>query len=228
MKKLKRKMNTRVNMADQMVLISIFLAILYWGLESFLSVFSPAEVSFYRELFGPNVSEMWMRLIVLCLFLIFGSHVQYTINKRKEIEKALKESEEKYRSILESIEEGYYEVDFDSNFKFINDSMGSILRYPKEKMVNVNYRQFMDEENADIAFEAFNQIFRTGKAIIDINLVIVRKDGERRFLEISANLITAENGKKTGFRGVARDVTDRYLAEQAKIVEKKCFSYSSF
>ena len=106
-------------MADQMVLISIFLAILYWGLESFLNVFSPEDISFYRELFGPNVSDVWMRLIVLCLFLIFGSHVQFTINKRKEIEQALKESEEKYRTILESIEEGYYEVDFDNNFKFV-------------------------------------------------------------------------------------------------------------
>ena len=92
MKKLGKKMSTRLNLADQMVLIGIFLAFLYWGIESFLNVFSPEEISFYRELFGPNVSEMWMRLVVICLFMIFGSHVQYTINKRKQAETDLLES----------------------------------------------------------------------------------------------------------------------------------------
>lgn len=92
MKKPSEKINKRFNLADQMVLIGIFLAFLYWGLEAFLNVFSPEEINFYRQIFGPNVSEMWMRLIVLCLFMIFGSHVQYTINKRKKAEMDLLES----------------------------------------------------------------------------------------------------------------------------------------
>ena len=165
MKKLKSKIHPRVTIADQMVLISIFLTILYWGFESLLNIFSPAEISFYRELFGPNVSELWMRIIVLCLFLIFGSHVQYTINKRRKIELALKESEEKYRTILESIEEGYYEVDFDSNFKFVNDSMGNILDCPKEEMTNKNYRQFLDEKNARIVVDTFDQCRNTIRGV---------------------------------------------------------------
>jgi response regulator RpfG family c-di-GMP phosphodiesterase len=92
MKKPSEKINKRFNLADQMVLIGIFLAFLYWGLEAFLNVFSPEEISFYRQIFGPNVSEIWMRIIVLCLFMIFGSHVQYTINKRKKAEMELLES----------------------------------------------------------------------------------------------------------------------------------------
>ena len=98
MKKMKEILNKPINLADQMVLIGIFLAFLYWGLESFLNVFSPEEVNIYRQLFGPNVSEMWMRLIVLCLFLIFGSHVQYTINKRKKAEQALLDSYRKLQN----------------------------------------------------------------------------------------------------------------------------------
>jgi response regulator RpfG family c-di-GMP phosphodiesterase len=98
MKKPSKIINKRLNLADQMVLIGIFLAFLYWGIESFLNVFSPEEISFYRELFGPNVSEMWMRLIVICLFMIFGSHVQYTINKRKKAEMDLLESYRKLQN----------------------------------------------------------------------------------------------------------------------------------
>jgi len=98
MKKPRKILNKRINMADQMVLIGIFLAFLYWGIESFLNVFSPEEISFYREIFGPDVSGMWMRLIVVCLFMIFGSHVQYTINKRKKAEMDLLESYRKLQN----------------------------------------------------------------------------------------------------------------------------------
>jgi response regulator RpfG family c-di-GMP phosphodiesterase len=91
-------MNKRLNLADQMVLTGIFLAFLYWGIEAFLNVFSPEEISFYREIFGPNVSEMWMRLVVICLFMIFGSHVQFTINKRKQAEKDLLDSYRKLQN----------------------------------------------------------------------------------------------------------------------------------
>jgi response regulator RpfG family c-di-GMP phosphodiesterase len=98
MKKPSKKINKRLNLADQMVLIGIFLAFLYWGIESLLNVFSPEEISFYREIFGPNVSEMWMRLVVICLFMIFGSHVQFTINKRKKAEMDLLESYRKLQN----------------------------------------------------------------------------------------------------------------------------------
>ena len=81
-----------------MVLIGIFLAFLYWGLEALLNFLSPEEINIYRQLFGPNVSELWLRLIVLCLFLIFGSHVQYAIDKRKTAEQALLDSYRKLQN----------------------------------------------------------------------------------------------------------------------------------
>ena len=84
MNKLKKLFSNRVDMADYMVLTGIFLGALYWALESLLNVFSPEEISFYQEIFGPNISVVWPRLIVFCLFLIFGSHVQFNINERKK------------------------------------------------------------------------------------------------------------------------------------------------
>ncbi len=86
---------SRVNMTDSMVLCAVFLSAAYWALEALINLFSPGEISFYREIFGPNAGDMGMRVIVLCLFLIFGSHVQYTINNRKRAEQALLESNRK-------------------------------------------------------------------------------------------------------------------------------------
>ena len=53
--------------------------------------------------------------------------------KRKEAEQALKESEEKYRTILESMEEGYYEVDFDGKFIDANPTALDRLGFTKDE-----------------------------------------------------------------------------------------------
>ena len=60
------------------------------------------------------------------------------------------------------------------------------------------------------------------KNIVFIEWEISRKDGEKRHLEISANLIKDEDGQKIGFRGIARDVTDRVLAQQALKESEAC------
>ncbi len=220
MRNVKKIFGVRVDLADSMVVISIFLAFLYWGLESFLNVFSPADINFYREIFGPHVSEVWGRLIVLCLFVMFGSHVQFTINERKKAEQALKESEEKYRTILESMEEGYYEVDFDSNFTFVNDSMSTILGFPKAEMLKVNYREFMDEKNAQIVSENFAACRRTGKSVKAFDCEF-NKDDQVLFIEASVSMLQDSKDEPTGFRGIIRDRTEKKKLEMNLIESYK-------
>lgn len=123
--------------------------------------------------------------------------------------------EDRYRVLIEDVADGFYEVDLHGDFKFFNDALCRIFGYPAEEIRDRNFREFMNEENAGIAFEAFNRIYRAGEGVVDISWEIVRKDGEERHLEISANLIKNEHGQKVGFRGIARDVTDRVLGEQA-------------
>ena len=56
------------------------------------------------------------------------------ITERKRMEEALRQSEEKYRNILENIQEGYFEVDLTGNFTFFNDSMCRLTGYSKEEL----------------------------------------------------------------------------------------------
>jgi PAS domain S-box-containing protein len=123
--------------------------------------------------------------------------------------------EDRYRVLIEDVADGFYEVDLRGDFKFFNNALCRIFGYPAEEIRDRNFREFMNEENAAIAFEAFNRIYRAGKGVVDISWKIARKDGEERHLEISANLIKDEHGQKIGFRGIARDVTERILGEQA-------------
>lgn len=77
---------------DSMLLFAIGLAVVYWAIESFMNIFVTPDANFFRHLIGTDIYNIYSRIIILCLFVIFGSHVQYTVNKRKEAEKYLEAS----------------------------------------------------------------------------------------------------------------------------------------
>lgn len=81
---MKGNVKNHAYITDRMVLIGIVLAAFYWIIESFLSIFLSYEFNFFQRLLESDISEIWTRLIVLCLFIIFGSHAQFTIDNRKK------------------------------------------------------------------------------------------------------------------------------------------------
>ncbi len=138
------------------------------------------------------------------------------ITRRRRTEEALKQSEEKYRNILEYMEEGYFEVDLAGNLIFFNDSTCRMLGYGRDELRGMNNRQYMDQANAKRIYRVFNRVYRTGKAARLRNYEIIRKDGAKRILEMSTSLVRNEAGEAVGFRGVVRDVTERIEAEKEK------------
>mgnify|MGYP001765651410 CR=1 FL=1 len=130
--------------------------------------------------------------------------------------------EERYRVLIEDVADGFYEVDLHGNFKFFNDALCRIFGHSRQTLQDRNYAQFMDAENARVAYETFNRIFREGGSVAQMTWEIRRPDSERRFLEVSAAPITDAQGRKTGFRGIARDITDKQLAQKALQDSQAC------
>jgi PAS domain S-box-containing protein len=144
------------------------------------------------------------------------------ITERKKAEAILRESEEKYRTTLHSIEEGYYEVDLAGNLAFFNDALARFSGYSKEELMGMNNRQFMTEEAAKKVFQVFSEVYRTGEPANPFDWEMIRKDGTKRFIEASASLIHDSKNQLIGFRGIARDVTDRkQIEERAKIHQQQ-------
>ncbi|MEW6078791.1 MAG: EAL domain-containing protein [Thermodesulfobacteriota bacterium] len=141
-----------------------------------------------------------------------GSFMDITIYKI--MEKALRRSEEKYRTILESIHEGYFEVDLDGNLTFINDSMCRIAGCSKEELTGSNHQRFTDKVTAKKVFRAFNKVYRTGNPIDSFDWQIIGKTGEERQVEASISLRNDSSGKPVGFKGILRDITERKRMEQ--------------
>ena len=137
------------------------------------------------------------------------------ITAQAKAEEALRESEERYRTILKSIEDGYYEVDRAGNFIFFNDSHCNMLGYSRDELMVMNNRQFMDQENFERLYQVSKEVYVTEKPAKIVSWQIITKDGTKKYVEGSISLIKDSKGRKTGFRGIMRDVTDRKLAEEA-------------
>jgi len=138
------------------------------------------------------------------------------ITAQEQAEEALRESEEKYRTILESIEEGYYETNIAGDFTFFNDSLATIFGYTRDEMWGMNYKKNTDKESADRLYQVFNKVYTTGKPSKGSEYKISGKDGVTKYVEVSVSLLKDAEGKRVGFRGIIRDVTERKLSEQEK------------
>ncbi len=213
---MKNLIKNRVSVADSMILIGIMLAAVYWAIEAVLNIFTTHKVDIFYQLFPTQVDEIWPRIVVLCLFAIFGSHVRFTINERKKVEEALMVSEKKYRNILESIEEGYAEIDLKGNITFFNDSVSSILGYSRQELMGMNNREYSTPESAKKVYQVFNRVYITGKTANVSEYEVIKKDGSIKYLEFSVSLMRDQERRPTGFRGVARDVTERLEAEKER------------
>ncbi len=147
--------------------------------------------------------------------------------KPKRAEEALRESEEKYRTILESIEDGYFEVDIRGNFTFFNDSLCKIHGYSKNELMGMNNREYMDEKTVKKVYQTFNKVYTTGKPARGFEWEIIRKDGTKRHVQSSVSLINDAEGQPIGFRGILRDVTEREKME-AELIQARNFLKNIF
>ena len=137
------------------------------------------------------------------------------ISERHQVEQALHDSEEKYRTILDNLEDGYYEVDRAGNLIFFNESLSKILGYSREEILGMNFKHYVDEKTASIVFQTFNKVYRTGRPTKAFNWEIIRKDQTRKIVEASVSLMVDDNKQARGFRGIVRDITDRKKTEDA-------------
>ena len=141
--------------------------------------------------------------------------VSKDITERKKGEEALRQSEERYRTILKDIVDGYYEVDIAGNLTFFNDSLCEMMGYTRDELMGMNNRQLMDQEDAKEVYQTMNKVYRTGKPTKGFDWKLTRKDSSDCFVETSVSLIMDSEGEPIGFRGILRDITEKKQVELA-------------
>lgn len=175
----------------------------------------------YGEVFCPHLGQNGVYLSVKSspLFdrhgvLIGGIETLRDVSENRMAQRALQESEEKHRNIIESIEDGYFEVDFRGNFHFFNPWLLKVLGYEADEFRGANYRMIMDQENAEKVYQTFNKAYKTGESVKEFDWQVLKKDGGKLFVETTVIPIK-DDSKVTGFRGIVRDITGRKQADEA-------------
>lgn len=149
----------------------------------------------------------------MSLLMGIASQTAVSIANAKAFQQ-IQESEERHRNILESLIDGYFEVDLDGNILFFNSSVSRLLGYTKKELLGMNNRQYMDAQNARKAYQTFTRVLETDSPEKSMDWQLIRKDGSKCHVETLVTLIRDDNGQPVGFRGIARDITDRIHAEQ--------------
>jgi PAS domain S-box-containing protein len=138
----------------------------------------------------------------------------FRVQRRAEV--ALRESEERYRTILDSIVDGYYEVDLRGQLMFCNDALLRIFGYSRSEVDTIDAISLLDNEQRESAMAVFTGVYETGEPAHSIDWEIGTRDGGKILIETSISLITDVDGNPVGFRGIIRDVTERVKTAQEK------------
>jgi diguanylate cyclase (GGDEF)-like protein/PAS domain S-box-containing protein len=135
--------------------------------------------------------------------------VAHDITKRKRMEQDLRESEGKYRALVDEVDEGFYITDLHGSFTFSNHALAGILGLEDpQAVIGRKFQEFLLPEKASELGERYQTAIKTG---IDSGLIsteVIRPDGSRAFVEIRHHVII-DNGHVVGMRGALIDITER-------------------
>ena len=152
--------SARLAGTDSMVLAVIMVAIIYWVLDSVLNIFFSNKFNLIAELIGPDLYDIYIRVIVLCLLVILGSHAQSIINRLRETTTRLNESEELWRSLVETAPDIITTVDQKGVIRFANQKIGGLA---PEKSVGHCLYDFLPADYKQMAQESIESVFATGE-----------------------------------------------------------------
>ena len=125
----------------------------------------------------------------------------------------MRESEDRYRRIVETTDEGIWTIDASTSTTFVNPKMARMLGYTIEEMQGRPLRDFMDDEGWAFAQA---QLARRAQGIADLHeFRFRRKDGSELWALLTANAIQDASGQYVGALAMVTDVTERHRAEES-------------
>ena len=140
---------------------------------------------------------------------------------RKKAEEALRTSEERYRNILEEMQDAYCEVNLKGVITFVNPFVCAITGYSPSDLIGSNIKEHLYTEDKTGLERYYVEIRDTGRSGKPLNCNLTRKNGSRVFVEIVASPIRNKACDIIGFRNVGRDVSDREQLQQDLIESHK-------
>ncbi len=137
-----------------------------------------------------------------------------TITPDARREAAFRQSGERYRAILDQIEDGCCVVDLRGNYLFVNDAFCRLYGFEKHEILGSNFKQSSGPERAGKLREMYSQVYTTGRPIKAFEYQIFPRNRPPMFVEQSISLERDAQGRPVGFLAITRDCTDRKHVQQ--------------
>jgi diguanylate cyclase (GGDEF)-like protein/PAS domain S-box-containing protein len=136
------------------------------------------------------------------------------VARRGSMEEALRDSDERYRTLFNHSLDAVYVHDFEGRFVDANDSALQLLGYSREEISNLSFTDLLDDSQLTTALAAIDELMRTGRQTRPNTFRLRRKDGAFVEMEVVAAVVQRE-GRPAVIQGIARDITKRKQAEEA-------------
>ena len=140
--------------------------------------------------------------------------VSRDMTERKKTEEAVKASETKYRSLVETSQDMIWSVDALGRYTFVNPAVKYIYGYEPEEMIGRPFSDFTTPEQSQKDLAVFARLF-AGESVFQYETTQIAKDGSMKHLMFNAIALYDETGNFLGTTGTATDITDRKRAEAA-------------
>ncbi len=147
----------------------------------------------------------------------------HDITERHMKDEALRESEERYRSLVESSHDWIWEVDSEARYTFVGPQSFKVLGYRPEEILGKTPFDLMPEPEAARIRETFDAVTKEHKPFRNLENINRCKDGRHVVLETNGVPIFDKNGKFVGYRGMDRDITERKRTEEALVESEQKF-----
>ncbi|MFW9824798.1 MAG: PAS domain S-box protein, partial [Candidatus Thorarchaeota archaeon] len=132
----------------------------------------------------------------------------------KKAQQNLLESDKNYKEIIENMEDGYFEVDLKGSFTYVNDYICKFLGISKNGLLGRSYEIILEKNTINDVYQNFNYVYENELPKGTFESQVIRNDGTKRIFEGSFYLKYDSSGKKIGFYGFTRDITEKKLVEK--------------
>ncbi|MFO7665098.1 MAG: PAS domain S-box protein [Desulfobacterales bacterium] len=147
------------------------------------------------------------------------------VTEQRRVEKALKESEEKYRELVKYAPAGIYEVDYETGrFTSVNDVICEYTGYTRDELLNTNLYNLLTEESQKLMRERIEKLSAGEKMPQTFEYCIRTKGGEKLWAILNARYIY-EEGKLKGATGIIYNINERKRAEEALLESEEKYRW---
>jgi PAS domain S-box-containing protein len=129
------------------------------------------------------------------------------------LDRKLKESEERYRTLVESTSDMIWEVNSDGRYSYVSPVIHALLGFEPEEVIGRTPFDLMPPDEAEKVRKVFSECIDSRKPIVRLENTNLHKDGHPVVLETSGEPTFDTSGNLTGYRGIDRDITERKRME---------------